>query len=360
MIKISLCIITKNECTLINECLKRIKKYVPSHHEIVVLDTGSSDDTCETVLQYTKNLYHYTWCNDFAAARNEIIKYAHNDFILMIDSDEWIDAWDENLLQRRISGSPESIGKITRKDSFTQQGKDYLSTEEMGRLFSKKVYHYEGSIHEQITFLDSSLKHYRFYSLPIVCTHQAYMGNLDLRRKRALRNIQLLNAEAIKKPDDPYLYYQLGQSYYMMEDYENAVVYFSKGLSFDVNPRLIYVQNMVETFGYSLINTGRVKDALFVEDAYEEFAGSADFVFLVGLIYMQNARFDDAIREFLKAATFPSCKVDGANSYRAYYNAGVIYECTGRIREAVDCYTKCGDFSEAQKRLVFLKNQPVE
>lgn len=66
-----------------------------------------------------------------------------------------------------------------------------------------------------------------------------------------------------------------------------------------------------------------------MEGVYEEFGNSADFKLLMGLIYMNYQLFDLAVEEFLKATTYSTARMVGANSYLAYYNAGVMWECLG-------------------------------
>lgn len=71
----------------------------------------------------------------------------------------------------------------------------------------------------------------------------------------------------------------------------------------------------------------------------------------MGLIYMNNAMFDAAVGEFLKAVRHRDCRMARVNSYAAYYNVGVIYECLGKISEAKYYYQKCGSCEPAKKRL---------
>ncbi len=66
---------------------------------------------------------------------------------------------------------------------------------------------------------------------------------------------------------------------------------------------------------------------------------------------MNNARFDDAIREFTKATKTTAFSVEGTNSYRALYNIGVILEVTGRTSEAIEKYKTCGDYGPAVERV---------
>lgn len=88
---------------------------------------------------------------------------------------------------------------------------------------------------------------------------------------------------------------------------------------------------------------------MFLENIYKEFALSPDYVFLMGLAYMNNGFFDKAIREFKKALTYKSSKIDGCNSYKAYYNIGVIYECLGYKDKAMESYKLCGKYDLALK-----------
>lgn len=137
----------------------------------------------------------------------------------------------------------------------------------------------------------------------------------------------------------------------MAEDYEEASRYFEKALGYDLNPKLEYVIDMVESYGYALLNTGRVETALQFQGIYEEFGDCADFKFLMGLIYMNNERYEEAVAEFLKATEYKSARMTGTNSYLAYYNAGVIRECLGDIGQALEYYRKCGDYAKAQERI---------
>lgn len=137
----------------------------------------------------------------------------------------------------------------------------------------------------------------------------------------------------------------------MEKDYNNACDFFSKGLSFDLEPKLEYVIDMVETYGYAMLNCVKVQEALSYTSIYDVFGNSADFKFLMGLIYMKNAMFDEAVNEFQKAAEYKESRVEGTNSYLAYYNIGVIYECLGNIGKAQEYYKKCNGYSKAVERL---------
>ncbi|MDE5865024.1 MAG: glycosyl transferase family 2, partial [Lachnospiraceae bacterium] len=235
----------------------------------------------------------------------------------------------------------------------------------VSRFFNRNYYHFEGAIHEQVERknTDSNGVHIhkvinqpkKAFTAPITLLHVGYDGSEEEMRKKSLRNIALLEKELESTGADDYLYYQLGQSCMRLNDYEKAYEWFNLGLSMDVDPSQGYVQNMVESYGYCLLDLKRYAEALQLTGIYDIFAIRADFVFLIGLIYMNNARFDEAIKEFIKATTMEQFSVDGINSYRANYNVGVIYECTGHIDKAREYYIKCGTFEPARKRLLYLK-----
>ena len=352
---ISVCIIAKNEEKHIAECCKRL---LPYGFEIVLVDTGSTDHTVELAKQYTDRIYHFDWCNDFSAAKNYAFEKASHDWILSIDCDEYIESVDLSALSGHMKSRPTAAGRILIRNRFTENGQTAYEQVRVSRFVNRRCYHFEGAVHEQLVpftapgVASPTVKY--VYDAPITVLHVGYDGSGKEMRGKSKRNIALLEQELKTHGADPYIYYQLGQSYRKLHDYEKALYYFNLGLAMDVDPALDYVQTMVESYGYTLLDLKRNQDALNLLGVYDEFARRADFVFLMGLIYMNNGLFDESIHEFQKAATIEEFAVDGVNSYKAYYNIGVIYECTGHTREAKDAYRKCGGYEPALKRLEVL------
>ncbi len=344
--KLTLCMIVKNEEKTLPYCLKAVKDYMD---EIVIVDTGSTDLTKEIALRYTTKVYDYKWNNDFSEARNFSIAKATNEFILILDADEIVNDININAISGLIERNPDHIGRLLRINEFSRDNNPYQYQERVNRLFSKKYYHYEGMIHEQLTRTDNN--RILTYQIPLSIVHSGYEGDIEAVNRKSQRNIDLLKIALKSNPNDPYLLYQLGKSYYMKKDYELATQYFAEALYYDLDPSLEYVQDMVESYGYALINNGQYENALQLAGVYQEFSNSADFVFLMGLIYMNNTRFDQAIAEFSHATQMKESKMDGVNSYRSYYNLGVIYECLGDYDTAKSYYTRCQGFEPANKQL---------
>lgn len=361
MLPISVCMIAKNEEKYIGECLKRLSRY---DWEIVVVDTGSTDKTVEIALSFTPHVYHFEWVNDFSAARNFSISKASNDYILVVDCDEFLEAETTRILAETVistlisQASPKQIGMLDRispdadttsdTSSLSEQLSAPLVHEHIARFFDRNYYHYQGTIHEQVTAIDGSIPD--FVSIPLTFFHAGYSSAI-IKKQKASRNIFMLEAALQRTPQEPYLLFQLGQSYFGLSEYEQALPYFEAALAIDINENEEYLQTLVESYGYCLLNLKMYQKALELTCIYSLFSKQADFVFLMGLIYMNNAMFDQAVTEFLNATKISHYTSEGVNSYKAYYNIGVIYECLGKISEAAAYYMKCGNYAPALERL---------
>lgn len=385
MIPVSVCMIAKNEETYIGECLKRLSAY---DWEIILVDTGSTDRTVEIARQYTPHIHHFDWCGDFSAARNYSISKASHDTILVVDCDEYLeaDAHTETTLRslptllkgcqlgtyilknpilssdpsvdsmadRKETGSDTSTeALITANEEISQKVPEEVAIEKISRIFLKEHIHYEGKIHEQLAPLQPALP-LSFVSVPLTFYHHGYSSK-DIRKNKAARNITLLMEALTANGPDPYLYFQLGQSYFGLAEYAQALPYFEQALAMDVNEQEDYVQILIESYGYTLLALKQYQKALGLEGVASVFSKQADFVFLMGLIYMNNGLFDEAVQSFLKATTIPAYSVEGTNSYKAFYNAGVICECAGDQEQALQFYQKCPAYAPALEGIARLQ-----
>lgn len=346
MLPISVCMIAKNEEPNIDNCLSPLAKL---GFELVVVDTGSTDQTRALVRNYTDLLFDFKWCDDFSFARNFAVSKASHDWILVVDFDEYLQSADIPNLLSFITAKSHGIGTVTRLNPCSLiSGQTSVMTEQVARLFNRNYHHYRGIIHEQVFPIDDSIPEY--FPVELSFYHHGYETEINLNQK-AKRNLELLLTALAQSPDDPYLLFQVGKCHQVLKDYADACQYFDQGLSHDIDPSLTYVQEMIESYGYCLLEIKEYQTALGLANVYDLFAHQTDFVFLMGLIYMNNALFEQAIREFEKAAAMPPGKTEGINSYLPYYNIGVIYECTGQTEKARSYYRKCGNYSPACNRL---------
>ena len=97
MATLSVCIIAKNESEVIGRCLECVKSFAD---EIVVVDTGSADNTKEIASSYTDKVFDFKWIDDFAAARNFSFSKATMDYVMWLDCDDVIDGASQVAIQQ--------------------------------------------------------------------------------------------------------------------------------------------------------------------------------------------------------------------------------------------------------------------
>ena len=187
MLPVSICIIMKNEEKHLEQCLSSIQKHLPQNsYELILVDTGSTDNTMHIASRYTNQLYHFQWCNDFSAARNYSLQCATHDWVLVLDCDEFIENLDITCFDQMIQQYPHGIGMISLQNHYTQAGIDRIYTDEAERFFNRRFFHYEGRIHEQVRPIALNQKVKRI-SLPITATHSGYAGTPEELTAKAYR-----------------------------------------------------------------------------------------------------------------------------------------------------------------------------
>lgn len=343
----SICIIAKNEEKHIEKCLQAL---VPLKEEIVVVDTGSTDATKEIAAKYADGLYDFVWINDFSAARNFSIEKASNDWVLILDCDEYVTGFDTDAIQAFIKSSPQSVGQIEHHNLLGEEGKEQtIYLDYLERFFDRRFYHYEGAIHEQICAIgDLPLTTGR---VAITVLHDGYFGSAKERHEKDMRNLSMLLDNLEKEPDNAYLHFQLGQSYYNMKDYEKALFHYDRAMEQPINYSSPAGQSLVYGWINCLNELHRSEEALKLLDHYDELSEYADFVLLMGHVYTNIGQYIKATMEYLKATTIPKYHKEGANTYLPFYHIGNIYAAMGDLKMARLMYEKCGEYAPAKKAL---------
>lgn len=349
--KISLCMIVKNEEKTIGKVLESVKEYVD---EIIVVDTGSIDGTKDILGQYLDQIYEFDWCNDFAAARNYAIEQASNEWILTLDADEVVENCDMEEIRHIIKNEPKIVGRLKCINILNDKTGERKYIERVSRLFNKRYNRYEGIIHEQIVAKDRSK--YTTKHIPLTVTHTGYTQEVLDRTNKTQRNIGLLKKALEESPFDNYLNYQLGKSYFLAKKYHESTQYFENSFVGSLNYKLEYVEDLVESYGYALINTQQFEKSMTIKQYESYYKRSADFKFLIGLIMMNNGFFEESISYFKSCLKLDEGNLEGVTSYLANYNIGVVLEGLGKMDEALNHYFKCGSYALAVNRISTLLN----
>ncbi|HOO78783.1 MAG TPA: glycosyltransferase [Lachnospiraceae bacterium] len=359
MIPISICIIMKNEEKKIAACLSSLHDVffnsTDQKGEIIVVDTGSTDQSIRLASAFVSKVHHFEWINDFAAAKNYAASLASNDMILILDADESLTFIDHALLQQSMLTHPKAIGQLSRDNLVEENGIITSHTDRVERLYDRRLFHFIHPIHEQLVPIQEIPIVY--YPIPVQISHTGYLLSQEELCRKAKRNNQLLFKELHLRPKDPYLHYQIGQSYLLMRDYNGALPWFEKGLQLPVDPGMEYVQMMLIGYGECLLALDRAKDALSIADVYESFKDTPEYLFLVGQIYLNNDMYLKAYGEFLKCLSMKPNRTQGVTTYFAYHNIAVINELLGNKDMAITFYEKAGDYPRSADRLKELKKQ---
>ncbi len=360
-VPISVCYITRDESGLLQKSLQSMK---PFGFELVVVDTGSTDDTVRMAKEFTDSIYEFSWIDDFSAARNFSIQKASHDRILVVDSDEFYLEGDIEKFLHMVQKYPEAVGEIHRREYYPDEnGELQESITSTTRVFDRRFYHYAGTIHEQVvsgSVFDTNRDDTRVpietvseervcgYDTGLLFEHLGYAGADEVRKEKAARNVILLKKELERYPESPQLLYQTAKSIYVANGVRESVDYYERALACDLNPALYWVRDLIIGYGYVLLELEEYKKALSLEAVYDMLKDHADYLFLMGLIHMNNGYFELASEEFLRCTELDFDSSIGTNSYKAYYNAGVIEESMGNTEKALELYRKAGGFEPAK------------
>ena len=342
---ISLCMIIKNEEKNLAKCLDKAKLYVD---EIIIVDTGSTDKSRDIAKQYTDKVFDFAWCDDFAKARNFSVSKASNDWVLSLDADEIITEFDRGSIEK-FTNNNRVIGRIKIINTFEDGSEIKKYIERINRFFNKNYFVYEGIIHEQIVSIDN--KQYETQSIDIVINHIGYMNDEFAFNNKLERNIGLLKSAIEKEPQDPYLHYQLGKSYYKGKNYKKAEDSFSTAIKNSKTFIYEYDEDLIESYGYTLLKCEKYDEALSLSRFKEYYGKTPDYNFVMGLIFMNNARFKEAVDSFIACIGTKEGKIEGVNSFLPNYNIGVIFEVLGHEEEALKYYKLCGQYRLALERI---------
>ena len=218
----SICLIAKNEEKRIERCLSATSKL---NAEIVLVDTGSTDKTKELAAKYTDKIYDFEWCNDFLAARNFSISKATYDWILALDCDEYVESFDiDEISALMTTENNNKVGTILCRNQMNNTAACMESL--IPRFFNRKHITYSGAIHEQLLTHNNSLP--AKFMIPLTIYHDGYCGSDEFLQQKSKRNIELLLKQLKKEPNNPYLYFQLGQSASQSGNHDDAYHHYYK------------------------------------------------------------------------------------------------------------------------------------
>ena len=333
-VPISVCIIAKNEEKHIEECLKRLQDY---GFEIVVTDTGSTDKTKEIAEKYADKVLDFVWIDDFSAARNFCASHASNNWILSLDCDEYINSIDVSVLRMLMQKFPKYAGVIRLKNLIRDEnGKLGYGTDDVTRFYNKNFYGFRFPIHEQICTLKlaDSDKQMDCFLLPMEVIHHGYALSPEEMRKKQERNLGMLYKNLEKNPQDAYTKFQIGQSEFILGNYEKAVTFYEKGLEGNPSPEFIYVQIMIMSLAKTYVKVGRNQDAAALMEKYSGQCKTAKFLFTHAGVMLDTNQPIKALMLYVKTTLAPDADTLGENLLHCYEHIIDLYTHMNNLKMA--------------------------
>jgi glycosyltransferase involved in cell wall biosynthesis/predicted Zn-dependent protease len=205
--RLSVCLIARNEEKFLGACLASVRGLAD---EIIVVDTGSTDRTVDIAKEHGARVDHFTWCDDFSAARNAALAHATGDWVLILDADETVPETSHAAL-RGLIGNPKVMAW---RLPIIDHGREEDGCSYVPRLFrNAPALFYVGRVHEQV-FSSIEVRRQE-WGLDnkigdAVLMHFGYAPEVVKDRKKVERNLQLLEKALEEMPDESNLLMNYG------------------------------------------------------------------------------------------------------------------------------------------------------
>gem|GEM_PF-5845853 len=363
---VSACLIVRDEAEMLPDCLASIRGVAD---EIVVVDTGSTDATTDIARKAGARVYHFEWCDDFAAARNAALDHARGRWVLQIDADERLTALgggpvDSVSLRRWLTNPPpQALAADGITLSVRNVGEGVTDRAPANRLFLRHSgRRYVRRIHETPFPGDTSWRLFGLVDIELL--HIGYAPEVQGKKGKHERNLRLCELAVRERPDDAEIHYYCGFELDRARRKVEALSHFAEAWN-RMPPWLvgggIWWKTLVALC--EGLNTGGSAGLVLrlVVPLLERFPNVAHLHFLRGDALRLLGRSDEALACLHAALVLPPAGVAFEPSTTKCYcwsAIGVIHELAGRLDPAVQAYRQSlalGPTPFAESRLAALQ-----
>ncbi len=253
---LSVCMIVKNEQEFITECLQSVHSIAD---EIIVVDTGCTDQTIEIVKRFEANVFPFKWIDDFSAARNESIKHAKSDWILWLDADERLRPESVKALKQLLKKEKKPTAYVLPIWNMMADKKNYKISGAHRLFTNHKGLYFTGRIHEQIVH-SLAEKGGEERECAVTLIHLGYGLDETAQQQKNIRNRILLERMVKEEPENAYAHYTLAQNYSQTFEWQKAARHYEKALKhqrFDPGMEA----SLLNTYAEALMKLGQMEQA---------------------------------------------------------------------------------------------------
>lgn len=349
--RISLCMIVKNEARALPKCLASARPWVD---QIVVVDTGSTDDTIEIAGRFDAHVAEWPWRNDFAAARNESLRHATGDWILVLDADETLAEGAGPELRAACATAPAEVVAYLVKIVCPRDGDGgMVRLNWFPRLFRNLPgVRFEGVIHEQV--IGSLAGHGQIERSKVDVFHAGYTLSPDEMATKARRNLALLQRQLREDPSYAPGWFQIAETYVLLGRTDDAVDAYRRCLSVVEKSRLTLPTGVIavalQNLGAVLLARGdRVEGVRTLEAALEIVPDLPPVHVHLGSAAIGDQRWSDAERHFADALAAIARAGDvgeyEASPWLIHFLCGCAQARQAKLTEAIASFDRALDLN---------------
>ena len=334
---VTLCMIVRDEADELAACLASAK---PAADEIVVADTGSTDNSREIARAFGALVVESPWHGDFAEARNAALRQAHGNWILVLDADERLEG-DADALRHWLRRSSAIACQVMIRNLLPGDREERHAAVRLFRRLPGAQY--ERRLHEQVIgSLLAARPHGIISSAPIAIVHRGYMPQFVGDRGKRERNLRLARSEVAERPYDPFAAYALGVELMAQGNFAAAADELKRARELTQGVEA-WQSRLYKLEASALLQAGREDDALRLSlQALRHFARFTDLHYLAGILLARVGRPRDAERHFRRAIALGPAATppfDGTDPRlgrdEAWFMLGKLLGELGRAEEAL-------------------------
>lgn len=330
-IHLSLCMIVRDNAGTIKACLESIRPWVD---EMIVVDTGSVDQTPEIAARLGARVFHFPWCDSFSAARNESLRHARGQWIFWMDSDDTITAEQgRKLRQLAYQDVPaDSMAYVLQVHcpGPGDDGQAEITVVDHVKLFRNLPgMCFEGRIHEQIIPAIRRAGGEIAWT-DIFVVHSGYDHSAEGQERKKQRDLKLLHLELQEQPDHPFTLFNLGMTYADIDEHREAVGYLEKSIARSTAGES-HLRKAYSLLAHSYRQTKEIDKAWSVcQRALELFPRDPELLFRKAGLLIDRGHLQDAAQAYLDVLQTKDDRhftsvVQGIQGYLTRQNLAVTY-----------------------------------
>lgn len=331
---LSLCTIVKNEEATLPRTLDSVKDIVD---EIIVLDTGSSDRTREVARDCGAKVYRFEWCDDFAAARNESLKYATSDWILVLDADEVLVPSIVPQIQQAIKSDRALLINLIRQEVGASQSPYSL----VSRLFRNRPdirfsRPYHAMVDDSVTETLKREPDWKIVALSdVAISHSGYHKDAIAAKSKFQKAQAAMERYIAYYPNDAYACSKLGALYVENGEVQRGINLLTRGLTaVAIDDSIVYELNYHLAIAYR-----QQQQFAKAKDHYQAAINTNVWPALKLGAYnnLGSLLKDEGDLNAAQKAYKAALKID-PNFAVGHYNLGMALKASGNLTDAIAYY----------------------